>query len=130
MEYGDRKKLVDSLGELYPEDMDGITHFFNLVGWNQFAFGFFALLKLTPLWLTALLRRTIGKLLLDPFLLPTSQVLASCVKNPYLRGMLTWCWGDYGTSPTQSPFLIHAGLIDHFSKGMRKSCFVYIRPWL
>ena len=47
----------------------------------------------------------------------TMEVLTSITNNPKLVGVLCGQYGDYGMSPSESSFAIHAGVVKHFIHG-------------
>jgi all-trans-retinol 13,14-reductase len=67
------------------------------------------------------LSRAFGSALRYPFLRharrSTANVVAECVGDPRLRGVLTAQWGDYGLPPAESSFGIHAMVARHFFGG-------------
>lgn len=48
---------------------------------------------------------------------PTIEVLEEITKNKKLIGVLTGQYGDYGNTPSQSSFLMHAMLVKHYLNG-------------
>jgi hypothetical protein len=131
----DINKNKQNLIEQFPSQRKGIEDFYRLVGWAVISVGLWAVLKLLPTWIGKyFIRNTVGWLLLDPFVqTSTKDMVDSCIRTKSsktlgpkggdddvaesCKGILGWCWGDYGTPPSLSPFLIHAMLVDHFSKG-------------
>jgi phytoene dehydrogenase-like protein len=108
--------------DLFPKQKKGIEDFYRLVGWANIGGGLHILLKVLPAVIGKIIRYTLGWLLLDPFVhTSTKEIIDSCFPNneeaSSLKGILGWCWGDYGAPPSLSPFFIHATLVDHFSKG-------------
>jgi all-trans-retinol 13,14-reductase len=47
----------------------------------------------------------------------TAQVLAKIGASPELAGLLTAQWGDYGLTPAESSFAIHATIAAHYLEG-------------
>jgi phytoene dehydrogenase-like protein len=48
---------------------------------------------------------------------PTADVLCRRFNNPELISLLCSQWGDYGLPPSQSAFLIHAVIVNHYLEG-------------
>lgn len=51
------------------------------------------------------------------FTLSTKDLVESLTDNKDLQTIFCYCWGDYGTPPAKSHFLMQALLNKHFSKG-------------
>jgi len=69
-----------------------------------------------PSGLNRLLRR-VGALT-DFSRSPTTRaVLERTIRAPLLRTVLTAQWGDFGLSPSDSPFCLHALIADHYFRG-------------
>jgi all-trans-retinol 13,14-reductase len=101
----------------FPAEARGIHRYFRRVeGVNHWSGLFFAE-KVMP----ASLSRAFGPALRYPFLRharrSTARVVAECVGDPRLRGVLTAQWGDYGLPPAESSFGIHAMVATHFFRG-------------
>ncbi len=69
------------------------------------------LLKLLPLRACKLLIRTglihaVTKLWRGPFRKSTLEIVSEMTKDPHLRTVFCYCWGDYGVPPDRSHFLI------------------------
>ena len=47
----------------------------------------------------------------------TKAVVESLTDNPDLQAIFVYCWGDYGTPPAKSHFVMQAMLNKHFSNG-------------
>lgn len=47
----------------------------------------------------------------------TAEVMEGITKNPELAGVLTAQWGDYGLSPAESSFAVHATIAEHYFGG-------------
>lgn len=47
----------------------------------------------------------------------TKSYLDGHFKSPELKALLASQWGTYGLPPSQSPFMIHAGIINHYMRG-------------
>jgi all-trans-retinol 13,14-reductase len=65
--------------------------------------------------------RAFGPALRYPFLRyarrSTADVISECVADPRLRAVLAAQWGNYGLTPSQSSFGIHAIVADHYFDG-------------
>ena len=120
--YGEDKKVIpviagqngewkDSLKKLYPEDKVGIDKFFDLVEQTKDFETLGGLLKFLPLWASWLIAKTgLLKLVTNywsgPMKNTTWDIVTSLIKNKDLQTVLTYCWGDYGSPPHESHFVM------------------------
>ena len=74
-----------------------------------------------PLWLSTFVVKT-GLINLKTnmfkgkFKKSTLQIVQGLTKNKDLQTCFTYCWGDYGTQPSRSNFMMHALLLRHYAK--------------
>ena len=126
--YGEDKKVIpviagqngewkDSLKKLYPEDKVGIDKFFDLVEQTKDFETLGGLLKFLPLWASWLIAKTgLLKLVTNywsgPMKNTTWDIVTSLIKNKDLQTVLTYCWGDYGSPPHESHFVMQVIFFD------------------
>jgi len=106
----------------FPDEEDGIDEFFNLINgckrWTMLQ----SVLKVVPLWLANLvLSSGILKVLTGLFRTEyascsTLDVVRRLTGNKDLQTVMTYCFGDYGTTPAKSNFPMQALLNRHFMR--------------
>jgi hypothetical protein len=74
------------------------------------------LLKVIPLWLSKFLISTglihlISNLWKAPFTKSTLEIVQDLTDNKDLQLVFSYCWGDYGTPPADSHFLIQVSVL-------------------
>jgi len=130
--YGeDQKKWVVKTGldvwanylkKEFPDEKGAIDKYFHIISTCKKSSMVHGILKLVPLWLVRI-ALTFGILRLftnfygKANLTRTSDLVNSLTENRELRTLFTYCWGDYGTPPSQSCFHMQAVLQRHFSTG-------------
>lgn len=112
-----REALAESLIAQFPDEAEAIREYIRLVDETaRSAQKFFA---------GQAMPRLIGRAYraARPMLVPRNcfqtvrQVLESLTKNQELIGILTGQWGDYGMTPTEASFLMHATVAKHYFGG-------------
>jgi all-trans-retinol 13,14-reductase len=118
LEYANTPKDFErNLINLFPDESKNIRDYMRLLGWSHFVPGVLIALKLIPLSLGKHVRRYL-KPWLDPFLsMTTHEVLQTVTSNKVLTGCLSWCYGDYGLSPSQGAFVMNAIITNHYIDG-------------
>ena len=120
--YGEEKKVIPviagqngewkkSLIKLYPEEEAGIEKFFDMCDEVKNFEVLNGLLKLLPLWASWLISKLgLLKLFLNywsgPYKGSTWDIVTGLTKNKDLQTVLTYCWGDYGSPPHESHFVM------------------------
>lgn len=103
------------LKENFPDE--DMIEYGNLLGWGEISFSIYVGLKVFPAAFSKVLSSYFS-VLLDPFFRVSSEeVQRQCIKNKECRGVLSWCWGDFGTPPSHSPFVMTSNLTNHFKTG-------------
>ena len=125
--YGEEKKVIPviagtngewkkSLIKLYPEEEVGIEKFFDMCDEVKNFEVLNGLLKLLPLWASWLISK-LGLLKLatnywsGPYKGSTWDIVTGLTKNKDLQTVLTYCWGDYGSPPHESHFVMQVRII-------------------
>lgn len=112
-----RKKYIDSLKKLFPEQEEGINKYFSLVVKamkSSLAFFAFKTLPESVDKVGTGIKNTFSK---DFWGKTTTEILNECGIEGKLRTLLTVHWGYYGSTPDDSSFAIHALTHVHFWNG-------------
>ncbi len=116
------ERWKEALREQFPREHEAIDRFFELLKENRNSSKIHVLLKLVPLWLARILCKTgLVHLMTNQW---TGKFNQSCLdlcrsltSDKDLQTVFTYCFGDYGTPPSQSNFFIQALLLNHYSEG-------------
>lgn len=81
----------------------------------------FATIKLMPRWVINLLQWTgMHRYMFGDYVKYSNKsvtdVVDALTEDVRLRAVMSYCFGDYGTVPSQTPFFMHALLMNHFIK--------------
>nr|XP_039261191.1 all-trans-retinol 13,14-reductase-like isoform X2 [Styela clava] len=106
----------------FPKEEKAITEFVKLINQSSDSVVGYALMKMLPIWLLNFLMKTgLYNLLYSRYdkMTKTSakQILDELTDNEELKGVLGYAFGDYGTFPSDAPFLMHGILMKHFYNG-------------
>ncbi|MEL0027532.1 MAG: NAD(P)/FAD-dependent oxidoreductase [Perlucidibaca sp.] len=112
-----REALAESLIAAFPDEADAIREYIRLVDETAGAARKFFAGQAMP--------RLIGRAYraARPMLVPRNcfrtvrEVLEELTSNQELIGILTGQWGDYGMTPDQASFLMHASVAKHYFGG-------------
>ncbi len=100
-----------------PEDQKSIDKYVNLIREaSRTSRGLFAT-RVIPKLTGKLFGRFISGKSKEFYSKTTREVLESFISNPSLIGVLTGQFGDYGMSPGESSFIMHAMLVNHYFDG-------------
>ncbi|BFZ05382.1 hypothetical protein BsWGS_08421 [Bradybaena similaris] len=116
-------RYFQNLLELFPQDKEAILAFQALVKDASNSFFGLVILKILPLWIVNLLINTgLHHLLIKSYrkgytTRSLQDVLDGLTDNKELKLVLSYICGDYGVIPKEAPFLLHALLIQHYTKG-------------
>jgi len=110
-----KKKLLSQ----FPEEKEGIDKYFKLMHKAKVASGAYLIVKILPRPIISLLKAlNLHKLIFGGYIKLANQSLAdvlnSVTNNEKLKGVLAYCFGDYGTPPSQTSFIMHSFLFNHF----------------
>lgn len=115
-----KNKWKNYLLETFPNERAGIEKFFQMVEATKSFDTINGLLKILPLWASWLLIH----LRIIHFFCPlwsgiyrcsTGEIIQQLTNDKDLQTILTYCWGDYGSPPFESHFIMHASLVNHFA---------------
>lgn len=112
-----RERLRAALKARFPQEARVINRYFKAIRSANRSSTLYHAEKAIP----APVARIIGGLLRTPFLRwarqTTAQVLHKLGASPELAGLLCAQWGDYGLTPAESSFAIHATIVEHYLEG-------------
>jgi all-trans-retinol 13,14-reductase len=116
------KENQQRLKEQFPNDEDAIDRYFELCQKAQKSVERGVGFKMMPRSLVKALRWTGLMRLVDGGFhkyskITLRQVVESVTDNPDLQAVLCYNWGDYGSVPSETPFLMHATLVAHYQDG-------------
>ncbi|MCD6019474.1 MAG: NAD(P)/FAD-dependent oxidoreductase [Bacteroidetes bacterium] len=118
--YNFRKGLqnqIDQIIEYFPDDEKSIRLYYDLVLKVSGHASLFFSEKTMPRWLSKLLGRYLKKSFLKYSRQTTYEVLSALTKNEKLISVLCAQCGNYGLTPKQSSFGIHALVVTHYIEG-------------
>ena len=112
-----KEQFVDSLKSSFPSEVRGIDRYMTILDeFRRCSFKYFsakALSGVPELLLYRYLTRKFFKFSDQT----THQVLSKVTSDQKLIGVLTGQWGDYGLTPRESSFAIHAMVANHYLDG-------------
>ncbi|KAL5017632.1 hypothetical protein ScPMuIL_007221 [Solemya velum] len=117
-----KDKYQADLISKFPKEKEGIEMFFKKMSECRNGFVGLTALKIMPKWLARILIGTgIASLIFPAYVkyskITLQEVLDSVTSNKELQMLLSYIFGNYGVSPEKAPFLIHAGVMNHYMKG-------------
>lgn len=112
-----QKNLKANLKRYFPDDAKAIDHYISLVRKIALLTPVFLAGKGMPPALARQYDRLRGLIFPKEMHMTTQQVLSRITGNQELIGVLSAHWSDYGVSPEESPFFIHAMVVNHFFDG-------------
>lgn len=113
--YGNEKKFRDDLLAGFPDDAKAIRTYFRDIKKVSFWFVCDFLSRFLPLALKIPL--SLARMLFDHLALMSTEQYMKRFENKQLRSILTSQWGNYGLPPSQSVFMIHGLIVNHFING-------------
>merc|ERR1719376_1489268 len=98
---------------------EAIDKFFALMQKAKAAGAAYMIVKVLPLWLMrVMVKLNLHKLVFGEYLKLSSvslkEVLDDITTDKKLKAVLSYCFGDYGTPPSHTSFVMHAMLFNHF----------------
>ncbi|MFC1476389.1 phytoene desaturase family protein [Fibrobacterota bacterium] len=115
-QFGDEKKFRRDLINIFPGEKRAIKKYFRDIKSAYRWFLLYYLCRFVPVFLRIPLK-IINMLSQKKVLMITSDYLEKRFKDLKLKSLLTSQWGNYGLPPSQSAFLIHALVVNHFING-------------
>ena len=125
--YGDKNKIFtvpegenkfkESLLKRFPKETEGIKKYFDLVEETKSFEKLNGLLKVLPLGLSWIIAKSgILKLISNfwsgMFKKSTMEIVESLTSDKDLQTVMTYCWGDYGSPPSESHFAMQVIIIN------------------
>ncbi|XP_071950182.1 all-trans-retinol 13,14-reductase-like [Antedon mediterranea] len=122
LECGSREIYRQGLLKCFPDEKKAIDKYMKLLKEIKNASLGFMFPKIAPKPLLKLMNMTgLSKLLFSSYdkyaKLTTQEVLDGLTDNKDLKALFCYCYGDYGTVPKASTFVMHAMLVNHFIYG-------------
>ncbi|MES2565617.1 MAG: NAD(P)/FAD-dependent oxidoreductase [Bacteroidota bacterium] len=111
------KNQVNQITSYFPTDEKAIRAYFDLVVKVSGHASLFFCEKTMPNWLSKLVGYQLKKRFLNYSRQTTYEVLSSLTKNEKLIAVLCAQCGNYGLTPKQSSFGIHALVVTHYMEG-------------
>lgn len=113
---GEENFMADLI-EKFPEEENGIRKYIKYVKKVANKDLFFDLKILRPIWLQNILVKLLCGDFYDIVGKNTYDVVKSFTQNEELIAVLTGQFGDYGTTPKESSFYMHASVVNHYLEG-------------
>lgn len=118
--YANPDKFLKILTIYFPDEEEAITKYLEMIKDVRQGASMFGLVKLLPHWLVKVLSWT-RIIYYSKFYelseLTLQDVLNEITDNEVLKAVLAYNFGDYGTLPRDTSFVMHALLADHFAHG-------------
>jgi len=110
------------LRKQFPEEGAAIDKYFEHLKGPAKSSMIYGMLKLLPKWLVNVVLSTgllgiFTNLYKPEYQEMCSDLVDKLTTNKDLRTVFTYCWGDYGTTPSKTAFVMQALLSKHFSGG-------------
>lgn len=112
-----RERFLDELGTHFPSERRTLERYLCRVEETARAAGAFFAERALPPWLGGLARPFLGRAFRRNAARTTAAVLEELGASRELQGVLTAQYGDYGLSPRESSFAIHAVVAKHYLDG-------------
>ena len=110
------ENLILYLGDLFPQEKKGIRQYFQLVK-KVAQLDKYILLKCFPFHLPEGLTKLLFPEYYHYCRTSTLEVIKHYITHPELISVLCGQFGDYGKSPSDSSFWIHANIVNHYLQG-------------
>ena len=118
--YANPDRFVRYLTVYFPGEENAIKKYLKMVKDVRSSVGMFGIVKLLPQWLVKILSWT-RMIYYSKFYelseLTLQEVLNEVTDNEILKTVLAYNFGDYGSLPKDTSFVMHALLTDHFVNG-------------
>ena len=111
----------EQLKRQFPEETLAIDKYFEMMQVTKPAFAIQFALKLAPLWLVRLVvacgaLRLLTNLHRPEYTQTALGLVEGLTRNKDLQTVMMYSWGDYGTQPSKTNFLMQSVLNRHFTK--------------
>jgi len=112
-----RKAFLEEINKYFPEEIDNVKRYLDYVKEVSKKDTFFNLKVIKYNWLAKL----IGQFKCSEFFKSTKEtaleVISRFTKNKRLQAVLLGQFGDYGKSPSEESFFVHASIVNHYMEG-------------
>jgi len=112
-----RDNFVEELVKHFPEEREAIEKYVALIRDMSSSTPKFFAGQAMPRWMAAIYKRIRPLLVRKEFFQSTREVLEGLTNNQDLISVLTGQWGDYGQTPRDAAFLMHALIAKHYLAG-------------
>lgn len=105
----------------FPNEKAAISRYFKLLKRLRSIARTFIVLKLLPMWIIKAIKLCgMHKAFFADYIKYSTctleEVVAEITEDRNLRAVMSYCFGDFGTIPSETPFLMQAVLVNHFVK--------------
>jgi len=109
------------LHKQFPDEAKAIDKYFELLAASSKTSTIHGAMKLLPLWLVKIvlftgILRFVTNIFRPEYTMSTLDLVEGLTSNKDLQAVFMYCWGDYGTPPSKSNFVMQAALNRHFMK--------------
>ncbi|MEM9073454.1 MAG: NAD(P)/FAD-dependent oxidoreductase [Myxococcota bacterium] len=111
------QKFRDNLCEAFPDDVDAIARYLNLIREIAGTMRGYYLARLAPASFAPITDRLLARESKRFLSMRTKDVIAELTDNPKLRAVFAAQWGYYGSPPSRSSFAMQALVVKHFLHG-------------
>ncbi len=111
------EELKKKLKEYFPKEQQAIDKYFQALQATNDARKKYYIPQLLPKPLQKLTTTLLARKFFKWSNKTTKEVLDDITKNNLLKAVLAGQWGDYGSTPEESSFSMHAMLVQHFFDG-------------
>jgi len=112
-----RENFIDELSKHFPQERANIEKYVNLTRRISSLTPKFFAAQAMPKWLGRLYNVIRPWLVPKEFFQTTREVMEGITSNQELISVLTGQWGDYGQTPRDAAFLMHALIAKHYLAG-------------
>ncbi|WP_396587447.1 phytoene desaturase family protein [Bermanella sp. R86510] len=112
-----RENFIAELSKHFPEERANIEAYVALIRKMSHQTPKFFAASAMPKWMGILYNKVRPLLVDKAFFKTTREVLESITQNQELISVLTGQWGDYGQTPNESAFMMHALIAKHYLAG-------------
>jgi len=111
----------EQLKKQFPDEIEAIDKYVQMMKTTKASVIIHFALKLAPLWVVRLalitgVLRLLTNLFKPEYTKRSLDLIEGLTSNKDLQTVFMYSWGDYGTQPSKSPFMMQALLNRHFTK--------------
>lgn len=116
-----KQETIPTLHKLFPNETQKIDEFFTTVRMVRSLFPLFGAFRMAPPCVTSIVLWATKHVLpksLEVITKTTKEVFSAMKMSTDLKGVLSYCFGDYGEIPSRGSFFLTAIIWDHYKGGM------------